>query len=356
MNRRTFLLAIGATACGAKRPPKPPHKRRRGDPIDDDDNDSGGDAPRPTRPDRGDVWGLPPTRPYWYRLATHDERLAQRRETELRLWDLRTMRRTDTLATAYHDACFLADGRLAALHDMGSSPYPELHLIDPRGAIDVRTGQSMMVDTDTELLPADSGDAIYVTEHSDLVYRADLGGGHFQFVDVLKVADRDPLTSLGDGRLVTTANHGALRVLAFGKPELRLKTPAWPILIAPLAGSRAWLTLLYPDAFGAQILLLIRLVDPLVTEARIDVSPGRIFDLATAGGAAAVIVDTQGRTAWERAIVVYEENGKERWRVSAPVHGRAHLAMSKERVVYSLNDGTLLAWDAATGAAVAVTT
>ncbi len=352
MNRRTFLLAVGAAACGAKPPPRPPHKRRRGDPIDDDDDDS--DAPRPTHPDRGDIWGLPPTRPYWYRLATHDERLAQRRETELRLWDLRTMRRTDTLATAYHDACFLADGRLAALHDMGTSPYPELHLIDSRGTIDVRTGQPMMVDTDTELLPTESGDAIYVTEHADLVYRADLSGGHFQFVDVLKVADRDPLTSLGDGRLVTTSSREAVRIVAFGKSELRLKTPARPVLIAPTTGSRAWLTLLYPEAFGSQVLLLLRLVDPLVTETRIDVSPGRIFDLATAGDAAAVVVDTQGKTEWERAIVVYEETGKERWRVSAPVHGRAHLAMSKERVVYSLNDGTLLAWDASTGAPVEV--
>jgi hypothetical protein len=337
VNRRTFLLAIGATACSGptSQRPKPPPPRPPPDAAD---------HPATT----GDVWAPPAWQGRASPLAVFDERLAQRTETELRFWDLRTMQRTHTLATAYRDACFLPDGRLAALAE-SKGPYPELHLIDAQGAVDVRTGTNITNDARTRVFAAESADAIYVSELDELVERCDLSAKHFRVAGQITIPDRDLVVSLGDGSLVAPTRE-SLRIFAPGKPMVALKTPARPVLVAATAGARAWVALMPKDASGAQVLVLARLTDTLVTAARIDVSPGRVFDLATADNAAAALIDTAGKTEYTRSVAVFEQSGKERWRADAPMHARAFVAMSKQRVVMMRNDGTLMAWDAATGA------
>lgn len=336
MNRRTFLLALGATACSGPtlQRPKPPPAKAPPDAAD----------PPPTT---GDVWAPPAWQGHPSPLAVFEERLAQRTDTELRLWDLRTMQRTHTFATVYRDACFLPDGRLAALRE-SKGPYPELDLIDAQGGIEGRTGTNITNDARTRVLAAETADAIYVTELDQLVERCDLTGGHFRVAGQIVIPDRDQVASLGDGRLVAPTRE-SLRIYSAAKPMLALKTSARPVLVAPASAPRVWLALMPKDASGAQLLVLARLADALETEAHIDVSPGRVFGLATAAGAAAALVDTMGKTEYTRAVVVIEASGAERWRAAAPMHARAFLAMSKERVVMQRNDGSLMAWNAATG-------
>lgn len=296
---------------------------------------------------------MPAARGHWTRLYVHGEQLVQRLDSELRVWDLGAMKRAHTIATAYRAACFLPDGRLAALRELPSSPYPELHLVDAQGGVDVRTGALLSTDSHTHLLAGASADEVYVTEHGKLLHHCDLGGKHFRIDDTSETTDGDSLVSLPDGRLVAL-RYSALAVIARGKPAVELAAPAHPVLLVPAAAPRVWMTLLEPDAWGAQVLVLARVTDALAADARIDVSPGRIFDLAAAGDTVAMLVDTRDKADWKRSVVVLAADGKERWRADAPAHARALLAMSSQRVVMSLNDGSLLAWDAATGSPVKI--
>jgi hypothetical protein len=339
VNRRTFLLAIGAAACGGAPPRKRGRPTTQRPPIH---------LEAPAAPSTGgDRWGPRSWQDDPSPLHVREERLVQRTTEELRLWDLRAMRRTTTVTTQYRDACFLPDGRIAALRAATGSPSAELHLIDAQGSIEVRTGPAVSVDPDTRIFATGAADALYITQYQ-LVDVCDLHAGRFQLDSTFEVLVSDLRASLGDGRLITS--RGDELTLHDPRISARVATPGWAVVIAPSGVDRAWLAMIGPQDRGAQTLVQARLVDPFTAETRVAVAPAHLFHLACAGDAVAALVDHRD----ERAVVLIDAHGHERWRVAAPQDGRAFLAMSASRVVMARNDGSLLAWDAATGAPVAL--
>src|SRR5262245_14287717 len=200
------------------------------------------------------------------------------------------MRRVQTLSAALRSACFLPDGRLVGLLEVAGAVGPELHIVDTQGSVEVRRGPPMVVEWHTTILPA-GPDAIFVCESADHVGLYDLRAGRFELDAVLEIPDRDVVVSLGERRLLVSSTT-ALRIIAPGASEVRIATPGRPVLIAPTGAQRTWMALLTRDDLPAHALLLARLADPFAAQTRIDVSPGHVFDLACAGDAAAVLVDT----------------------------------------------------------------
>ncbi len=290
------------------------------------------------------MWGPPLAQLQPTRLAFHGDLLAQRTDTELRLWDTSTMTRVDTVSTAYHSTCFLQDGRLAALREVPDSVEPELHLIGANRSIEVLQGPPVHLDRKTTLLQADTAAAVYLAEYDTTAYRYRLRSSIFELTNGVPIRTRTELVGLGDGRLVAPGSR-ALRVSQPKMPDTAYAVTGSPRLLARADSHRVWYTASNEGERDGDSLALVRLADPAVAEVRIDFAPARVFHLAAGGNAAAAIVDT----ATDRRIVVVDEHGTERFRAVAPLDAFSFVAISEHRVVMSMHDDTLIAWDAHTG-------
>lgn len=158
MNRRAFLVAVGAAACGspprrAVRTPQPPP--RKATPIASDFI-SVASAPQ--------TWPSP--------IAIHGSLLFQIAGDELSLWDTTTMTRTAGFVGAYRQACFLRDGTLAAFAVPPGEFKSELHRIDRNGNREVLIGPlfGMASAGVTRVLPAGAPDQVYagLVEYDEL--------------------------------------------------------------------------------------------------------------------------------------------------------------------------------------------
>lgn len=352
MNRREFLVALGVAGCGnapVQRPRRAPSAPR--------------DPPSPAV-EEGPGFGESQTAPS--PLAFHGDLLVQSTDDELWFWDARTMTRIDAFSVAYRGFCFLQNGILAALAKPPGSTRCELHCIDANRRVEILHGPIFTVgERKTLVLPAGSPTEIYVTELDREVVlfrmtRAAIEERARIAIAPTYWADLEQLTSLGDGRLV--ARDGAkLRLVEPGKPALEYSTPGQhPFHLAPASGGRLWYSYTTSSSPASSV-VLARLTDRLVHDARIDVAPGRVIHLATGGGAIAMLVHTvRGVMDFTWTVLVVDENGAERWRRDAPAElagsglglNFGFVAISDHRVVLRGPDHTLVAWDAATGSRV----
>jgi hypothetical protein len=279
---------------------------------------------------------------------------------EVRLLNPVTLTRIDALAIPARGICALSDGTVAAFVQRSEATHCELHHIDAKRGVTVLRGPIFMAGDDTVLVPSTSADELYVTEGSDQVVLFHLGKTELEERARTKVdtsaGNLRQLTSFQDARLVAPDGAG-LQVISAGKPAVRHATPGqYPVHLAPATGGRIW----YSQATGTlptQSLVLARLADKLVADARIELGPARIIHLASTPGAAAVLLVKQAGTDRVWSIAVVEETGKERWRRDIPsdVAGKSNsldhgfVAISPKRAVLRMLDESLIGWDAVTG-------
>jgi hypothetical protein len=350
MNRREFLLALGATACGStsRRP------RRR---VRRNTQEAPGRRPVCSRPDFDLSWEQ--TGPNC--LAFHRDLLVQSTADELWLWDSMTMARIGTSPTPHLGFCFLQDGTLVALVDPPGTRPCELHRIDAKGmTIDVLPNRFLYTQDETQLLPAGSPTEVYAAgrKHEVILFRMTkhtieesahiYGDGSGQ--------ELRQLVSFGDGRLVGEYRD-KIRVIEPGKPIRDYETPGFVVHLATTEDGRLWYTHTTKTT-PAQTLVLARLSDRLIGDALFNFAPGRVIHLAAGGGAAVALVFTnrEAERDYLWTIVVIDNNGRERWRIDVPAEledglnlNYAYVAISEHRVVLRTRNHALFAWDAATG-------
>lgn len=350
MNRRAFLLAVGAAACGS--PPRRPQRTPRPPPTN----------ATPIASDFISAAVAPQTRPS--PIAIHGSLLVQIAGDELSLWDTTTMTRTAGFVGAYRQACFLRDGTLAAFAVPPGEFKSELHRIDRSGTREVLIGPLFGIAAAgvTRVLPAGALDQIYVTRRNEIVlYR--MTRSELQEVLRFRPSPTGPVSdqvlSLGDGRLLTTAGHGFEVIEPKNPPVRRDAAGRKPLLVAAASGDRIW----YSHAtghWGTQV-VLTSLGDPAAVVHALDFPSSRVTNLAAAGGALAVLVmslEAPGGAKYPWKVVVFDETGAERWQVVLPediaepgfslgIDG--FLAISADRVVLRGSHHALFAWDAKTG-------
>ncbi len=348
MNRRAFILAVGAAACGS--PPRGPRRIPQPPPT----------KGTPISFDPINAVLTPQTQPS--PIAIHETLLFQIANDELSLWDTRTMTRTAALVGAYRHACFLPDGTLAAFAVPPDAFHSELHRIARNGTREVLKGPLFGTAAAgvTRVLPVGTPDQIYVTrQHEIVLYR--MANSELQQVLQFTPSPTGSVSaqvlSLHDGRLLTTAGHG-FEIVEPKKPAVRRDAAGrTPLLVAAASGERIW----YSHATGnwdTQI-VLTSLRDPAVVVHALDFPSSRVIHLAAGGGALAVLVISQEPGAtflWK--LVVFDDTGSVRWQVvlsediAKPGFSLASdgfLAISADRVVLRGIDHSLFAWDAKTG-------
>ncbi len=199
MNRRAFLLGLGAAACGSS----PRRPQRVTEPP--------GSKASPIAFDPINTILTPQTgrNP----IAIEGALLFQIAGDELSLWDTTTMTRTAALVGAYRHACFLLDGTLVAFAVPPDAFHCELHRIARDGTREVLMGPlfGSLSARETRVLPAGAADQIYVTRRDEVVvYR--MARSELQQVMQFRPSPTGPVSEqvlrLGDGRLLTTAGTG----------------------------------------------------------------------------------------------------------------------------------------------------
>jgi len=339
VNRRTFLLGLGAAACSGTPKAEPPHPRRTGRVgLDAHDHE-------PTEElVLANVLRTP--------IALHHDRLVQEtRNGELRFWDAIAMTQVGTIELRTHGFCFLSYGALAALVQPRGAKRLEVHLIDANRDVRVLRGPELDTEIDAEVVPGASPTEIYISDADYDIVRLDLRETEARTTARLKVELKPlltlrQLTSLGDGRLVLRG-EAKLSVLEPKKPTVELATTQHPVHVVAASGGRVWYSHT-PQLVPPREVSLVR-VDSgtLAVDGHVDLSPGEIWHMASGAGALALLVHRE--RAW--SVVVVEESGTERWRVDVPsTFDRGHVAIAEHRVVVVDNaTDALIAWDAATG-------
>ena len=348
MNRRTFLLALGAAACGPKaapKPPRPPKKR------DDDPVHQVGEALFADR-----SWAMVLRCPF----AVRGDVVVRRKDHELWFLDANKLAKLGTAAVNAEAFCFLPDGKLAAYVQPYSSKKCEVHVVDEHREVKVYWGPEFVRSVDTEIVPGRSAQELFISDDNYDIVRFELrddgeARATGRVKPDLKVWKRlRQLASLGDGRVVTHA-EGALLVQEPGKPLVTLATPdenAWHV--AHAGGKRVW----YSYSLASRVntvdgIALATIGDKLAVEARIGFAPETVAHMAASGGALAVLVAGSGKA----AVIVFDATGKQRWRADVPAEfyapdqfaDGAWVAMSDHRVFVIKVSRDLLAFDAATG-------
>ncbi len=351
MNRRTFLLAVGATACGGAVADKPTRRPSPPSPPDAANDDHG----YYDLSYQSSQLGPNP-------LAFRGEVLVQSAGTELRKWNATTMKRVETWTLAQRHFCFLQDGALVAFAFPPDSHHSALYRIGASGNLETLQGPIFRVAGTTVVLPGRTPDEIYVTE-VDNIDRLLLAGDHLDEASGMKhpaphAANRDQLFGRGDGRVVAPDREGGLRVLEPNKPSQRYAMPDREALhLAAARDERLWYSYAATaKRWNATALVLARVDTPMSAEHLVDFAPGRITHLASGGAAVAALVFTMRALDDVRwTVVVIDESGRERWRADVPAAfnpggatlNQSFVAISEQRVVLCRPDATLLAWDAA---------
>ena len=356
MNRRTFLVVVGATACGGpprkRAPPAEPELRGVERPRKEVEAFSWEDSQTQRSP-----------------VAIRDDLLVLSTGNELWTWDARTMKRMDGYVLPHQHFCFTQDGTLAVFALPKDPPYCVLHRIDGRGIRETLRGGVFGSHNyyPTHVLPGSSVDEVYVTK-DDALYLMRAIEGRLEEVATIPIPDatssnRGQLFSLGDGRLVVPGDN--LHVLQAGKPSITYLTPGRVLLhMVPATAERIWYSHPRQGFRNADVLVLAKLATPMVEDKRIDLAPARIVHLASSGHAVAALLfeyragssPTQPIRQW--TVVVLDENGTTRWRAAVPkeftpglvtLNKIGFIAMSEHRVVL-FGERPPIAWDATTGA------
>ena len=347
MNRRTFLLAVGASACGgtgAKATPRPkprPTPRKRDDTVDHGYYDL---------TLRASQTGPSP-------IALHGDVLIHAVGDELRKWDATTMKRVESWTLAPRHFCFLQDSSLVVYAFPPDSTHSVLYRIGASGNLETLAGPILRTSGTTIVLPARSADEVYVTEVDEIV-RLEIRGMRTEEGPSMKhpspnASNRDQLISRADGRLIGPDRAGGFRLLEPDKPGSQFATPdRVPLHLAAATGDQIWYSHSASAArWNANMLVLARIETPMVAVNEIDVAPGRIVHLASHGSAVVALVFTMlAKDDMRSAVVVLDETGKQRWRADVPsgfnpngASNSGFVAISERRVVLAGPDHALLA-------------
>jgi hypothetical protein len=360
VNRRTFLLAIGATACGGG---EVVHPRRR--------------KPAPTKPeiktepgamDYNSSVNVYEYQHYRSSLAVYGDTLIQRVKGDLWRWDMRTRERTAVYALSPLHYCFLQDGTLAAF-TIDADRYA-LHRIHASGKVETILGPPISVRRkELHVLPASSPAQIYVARDAEIVQfekvRGELEQTAAFAIPYPNSSNRDQMFSLRDGRVVCLGD--GFSVVQPNTPALQYATsPRIVIHSAPATSDRVWYSFSDPPPEPINMLALTRLTTPTIDDHLVNFAPGHIVHLATGAGVVAVLVFTirQGGTGpggldLRYTVVVIDDDGKERWRKEVPASVTADtftrlsrtgfLAVTDHHVVLRALKDQLLVWDASNG-------
>lgn len=352
MNRRSFLLSIGMLSCsstagtsGTKGGRQRTHSAKR--------------ATSETNADRGVVDTV------WFDsqlraspLALRGDTLVQSVEGELRSWDATTMQRKDTWTLPHRHFCFVQDGTLVAFGwpKRGSSTSV-IHRIS---AGKVRSSEGPLVPSSNTIavLPASTPDELYVVVEENIYRLVSSKVAEMLAHPAPHSATRDQWVSRGDGRLIGGRNGALYAVAPKGTSvDYPMSGRVLTHLVAG-TGDRVWYS--YADRkedWNAHTLVLSVVDKPMEAVRTLDVAPARVVHAASFGDTVAALVFTgRSHDDVEWNVAVFDETGRERWRVKVPAEigpgaglNHAFVAIGEQRVVLASFDGRLLAWDAADG-------
>lgn len=364
MNRRTFLLAVGASACGPTKQPRPPKQTPLG---------AGSGSARSTEP--GGLIDTQLLASQWRAsaIALRGDMLVQAAGGELRIYDARTLKRTETRDLAPRHFCFGRDGSLFVYSYPSGALQGTLYRIGPSRNLETYGGPVLRPDGYSVLLPGRTAQDVYVTEMENIVPLS-IVDGHVEDGPPLRhpapnAQNRDQLVARPDGSIVAPDREDGLRVITpDGKGTSYPMKGREPRHIVGASGDRVWYSHAPGKHFEVTSLYLAKIATPLEAEHTIDVSPYRIIHLAAGGGAAAALA-VHVRPTGDRgpedldirwAVIVIGEDGAERWRAEIPAAfapGMAlitgFVAIDDKHVVLERHDHSLLGWDAATGKPIA---
>lgn len=351
MNRRGFLLAVGAAACGS-------HDRGRTAPprARDAGTGAGTGSAATDEPPIVDDWMADEITHVSRRpspLIARGDEVAFATADGLAWWDTGAMQRVELNQVPYRAVCLLDDNSVLAY--TGS----ELHRYDPRRNLTELGGDVLRVE-DAGVVHLARGrtaaDAYLGVQRSLVRYR--LGERAVEIAAKRELAEAldDQLIAVGDGRLIEAMDHG-VRVIAEDGTVRDLPTPDRDPVHLAVVRAGVWTSQL-TDRFASR-LELATLAVPSVGVSTAALA-GRVIHLAAGPGGLAVLVfePRPPKGAW--TIHLLDEQGVERWHAKvdrdptwpAWALNAAFVALGAHRVLLAVND-RLLAWDAATGAPIA---
>lgn len=353
MNRRTFLFALGASACGGNgtrrrtRVPKPKPIRQHEPHITSDYDPSFISSQRRRSP-----------------FAFHGDFLVQSTGEELRKWNTTSMKRVSTWNLPHTGFCVVQDGSIVACKFPPQTSHGTFYRIDATGNLETLQGSVFQSGPTARLLPARAPDQVYMVDDDD-VFALKLTGRDVEEIESMRFPyrfsnDREQLFSRGDGQLVGFDADGGFRVFEPSRPDAVYRIPGRVRLhLAAASRNRIWYS--YPSTaqhWNANMLALARVETPMVAEQQLDFAPWRIYHLASNGRTAvALLVKLVAMNDWRWAVAVIDESGRERWRANVPGEVdplyrsamNGFVAISDRRVVLRRSEDDLLAWDAANG-------
>ena len=340
MTRRELILGLGAQLCACNATPRArparPVKPERSGAVEDPIIARGGQSPLLFAGDKL-------LRVTGTRIEVHDAS-SLAKTGELEVHDPRR-KVGDDVDVAVASICALDANRIAAMVDQ-----TEL------GVIDLASGSVERFVVAGPLAPrsliATGPHEVVIADDED-VHRYRLDGTALIRTAKLALPSRarprgrrsgDQLIAIGD-RLVYPVFRG-LAVFDADRQTLTCETnEAVPFHVAPATRGRIW----YSD-YHAPRLVLAALGPKARVERTIDLGPGMIAHLASAGELAAAVVGVEGR-APRFDVAAVDETGAIVWRETwREVHGDLPaVAVGGDRVVAVAGDSPVAAWDAKTG-------
>lgn len=341
MNRRTFLVGLGAMACSAPPTPRPVHTRKP--------------KPIPATNDGVRDTLLLQSQVHANRLACHGGMLVQSAGDELRAWDTKTMQRTATWALSHRHFCFVEDGTLVAFDLPRHATSSAIHRI-ANGKITTLQGPILPARGTNVVLPAGRSEQIYVAA-LEKIYLLD-GGEVAHVLDhpSPNAANRDQLISHAGG--VIARDHGyGLREVAPGKSSAYPTPDRLVMHLAAASRDRIWYSYAtLPEDWNAHTVVLARPTTPFADKRTIGLAPARVVHLASHGDTVAVLLfSVRGSDAVAWSVALFDESGREHWRADVPEDLAPRGALNNgyiavgEHVVVVEALGALRAWDVATG-------
>ena len=358
MNRREFLLAVGATACTG---------RGRAEPLEVPT------AKQPVAEPRTIICEDPSITHTNFDaspLAIHGDLLVQEVNDELWLWDLPTMRRIDAYSLGQDAFTLLGDGSIATFGPRANEGGCAVQRL-ARGVLS--THPTLLCGGAVTLVLRTGGtDSIYIV-HSQEIRRLRFGGPEVEVdatieIPVASFSNRGQMFSLDDGRVVAPGD--GISILEPGKAAVRRPMgKVYPRHLARATAERFWYSRASRTYNAFDTLVLAHLDAPEVDPQSRTFAPSRIVHMASHGSAIAVLLMTPRKMDYSRTVAddtwqvaVVDEYGIERWRAEVPPQPRPYrlnyrgaVTLSATRLVLRTPSDALLAWDAATGVPVAVT-
>lgn len=341
MNRREFLLAVGATACSGKGVHHPPRPKR-------DASVDAGDAGRIVDGDPFESLTNFDNSP----LAIEGDMLVESVGNQLWQWDLTTMQRVDAFSLPTRTFTVLPDRSIVTWGQdtPGEARCTLFRLVG--GALTKYT--TLVCVAAGELLRrTGTSDAIYVV-YDDRVVHFRFAGTKLDDDASFSLPPRNPsssaqITSLEDGRLVFVGRDQGITIVAPDAQPIVRPTKYQPRHLARAANGYWYSYAATNNYRRVDSVVLAGTRDTVITFA-----PARIVHMASHGDTLALLLMT-GPEEWHVALV---EAGRERWRARVPSKSTREMyagavGVSATRLVLHSSTG-LRAWNTATGEIVAV--